>query len=221
MIYLNDSLENVETQPNYILRTQTKTNKQIVDFCLQYKSWKNTTQSYLYFSIFLFFEIFLQSKICLFSRNFQKNHESVFLDYINNSYLMVLRLYKKITKKFNLYNFLTVMFYSFMYKDLVMLKNFLIRRFNYMNFKNHKRCLLMIRYSCLLIMSFLMGYRYTRGFKLSISGKIGAAGNSKKKKWTYEIGSTDISSKLNRLKFETFQFWTTTGCLGVKMYLSY
>lgn len=177
--------------------------------------------SYIQFSIFLFFEKFLNTSLVLFNRNYLSKLNKTYISFINNTYLSLLKMYRKIAKKFNLYNFLTILFCSLYFKDMVILKNFLIKRFNTNNFKRHKRILSMLRHVFKIIVSFLMGRRIILGFKFSIAGKIGLAGSSKKKKWTFKKGSINLSSKIKKLKMEYFQFWTTTGCLGAKLYLSF
>jgi ribosomal protein S3 len=59
------------------------------------------------------------------------------------------------------------------------------------------------------------------GFYISISGKIGAAGSTKKKKWSYMNGKLNMSVKSCKLKYEISSLWTRSGCLGLKLYLAY
>jgi hypothetical protein len=69
-----------------------------------------------------------------------------------------------------------------MYQDLILLRKFCEERFKSIAFKKHKRILSMLRYTFKLVSSFMIKHNIILGFYISISGKIGAAGSTKKKK---------------------------------------
>lgn len=182
---------------------------------------KKDEEAYTYFSIFMFLENFLNRRISFFNRGAYNSFSSNIISSINLCYIYILRLYRRVARNFNLYSFLYVLATSFYYKDVILLKNFLIEKIRKLSFKKHKRLLSMLRYAFRLIGSMMIRNQSILGFKMLLTGKIGMAGSTKKKKWNYRIGMISMSTKKNRLKFETFQLWTRTGCLGVKLYIAF
>ena len=142
-------------------------------------------------------------------------------NFLNIFYLNLLKIYKKSLKYLNLYNFILIFFSSLVLRDLVFLKNFLQVKLKNISFKKHKKILLVFRYIFKYISSYLIENSRLLGFKMILSGKIGMAGSSKKKKWIFKNGEIKTSSKNNKLKLEVFNIWTKAGTLGAKIYLSY
>ena len=143
---------------------------------------KIKSTSYVYFSIFLFFEKFFNTSIFVFNRSIYNTFNYRIVSSINLCYIYILRLYKRISKNFNLYSFLYCLAASMYYKDITLLKNFFIEKIKKLSFRKHKRLLSMLRYAFRLIGSMMIKNKSILGFKMFLSGKIGMAGSTKKKK---------------------------------------
>lgn len=182
---------------------------------------KGKINNYIYFTLALFLENYLNKKVAISNRILNNFVSLTSYNFINIFYLNLLRIYKKNMKFLSLYNFILIFFYSLIFKDIVLLKNFLQLKFKTISFKKHKKILLIIRYMFRYISTYLIENGHILGFKLVISGKIGMAGSSKKKRWIFKNGEIKTSSKNNKLKIEVFNIWTKAGSLGSKIYLSY
>lgn len=213
----------------YILEDKNKikssnlNNFNIINYCnniLQINSHKESS-NYLYLSLGLFIESFVKYKTIMFNRINWQTYDSQLVIFLNNFFLNLLKLYKKNTKNLMLYNTLMIIFLSLFFKDIVLLKNFLTVKFKYITFKKHKKLLTTYRYIIKHISTYLIEKKIISGFKLTISGKIGMAGSSKKKKWLFKNGELKLSSKTTKLKYEVFNVWTKAGTLGIKLYLAY
>lgn len=176
---------------------------------------------WVYFSIFTFLENLYGHNIFYVNRVSLNLLPSFYINNINSSYLLIIKVYKRTALNFKLYNFLYILSVSFFFKDLTILKNFLSLKIKQITFKKHKKILSMLRYAFKLISSFFITYKELKGFKIYISGKIGAGGSVKKKTWLYKNGTTQVSSKNARIKYDVFQLWTYSGSLGVKVNLVY
>lgn len=87
--------------------------------------------------------------------------------------------------------------------------------------KNHKKFLnllkaIMIKYSHIFLESFRL-----KGFFFDIRGKVGVAGNSKKRHFFFRIGKINLSKKDAKLDYQQNIVNTSFGVLGVTMILSY
>lgn len=182
---------------------------------------QNAITNYIYISLGLFVETFTKYKITIFNRINWQTYDVMFLVFLNNFYINLVKLYKRNTKNLMLYNTLVLIFLSLFFKDLVLLKNFITLKFKHTTFKKHKKLLTIYRYIIKYISTYLMEKKIISGVKLIISGKIGMAGSSKKKKWMFKNGELKLSSKTTKLKYEVFHIWTKAGTLGVKLYLAY
>lgn len=177
--------------------------------------------SYVYISLCTFFEHFTTSQIIFFNRTLLGFMPTQILMFLNTCYSLTLKLYKRTGKKFSLYSFMYLVSTAFFIKDLTVLKHFFEEKFKNKAFKKHRRILSMLRYVFKLISSIMIRQGIISGFKMLLAGKIGAAGSTKKKIWAYKIGRTNQSTKFYRLKHTVSNLWTRTGCLGLKLYLSY
>lgn len=60
-----------------------------------------------------------------------------------------------------------------------------------------------------------------KGFFFDIRGKVGVAGNSKKRHFYFYIGKLSLSEKSSRIEHKQGIIKTHTGCLGVTFILNY
>lgn len=138
--------------------------------------------SWVQFSIISFFEKIFLHNVFFFNRAGLSTVPLNLVRLANIFYIFILKLYKKTAKIFNLYIFMMVLFISFFNKDLELLKGFLIEKFKKNTFKKHKKYLTIFRYLLKLVTTVMIKHEFISGYKILISGKIGAAGSTKKKK---------------------------------------
>jgi hypothetical protein len=89
------------------------------------------------------------------------------------------------------------------------------------HFKNHKKFLnlfklIMLKYSYVFLETFRL-----KGFFFDIRGKVGVAGNSKKRHFFFRIGKINLSTKGFKLDHQQNIVNTSFGVLGVTMILAY
>lgn len=182
---------------------------------------RNVEQSCVFISLFTAIEQLSNSRVTLVNRFGLGDYSARYFPYINVCYFYVRRVYRRVAKKFTLYTFLYLLTTALITKDLSLLKHFFEEKFKNLKFKKHRRILSMLRYIFRLILRRLVKQEIVKGFRLELTGKIGAAGSVKKKKWTFKYGCIKLSSKHNFLKYEVGSLWTRTGCLGLRLYLAY
>ena len=181
----------------------------------------NKKDSFLlhYVTLHNFLESMSKSKIVIVNRSSLNKHPD-YLNMINNIYLLVKKIYKRSVRRFNLYNFIYVLVSSLVLNDIIVFKNFVQKKMSGVRFKKHKRLLSMFRYAFRLATSYFLYRGFIKGFFFVMSGKIGIGGSVKKRVWKYTTGSVNLSCKKSKVKYQLFQVWTRTGCLGCKVGLS-
>ena len=172
-----------------------------------------------YITLHNFLENISKSKIVIVNRSSLNKHPD-YLNMINNIYLLVKKIYKRSVRRFNLYNFIYILISSLVLNDIILFKNFVLRKMSGVRFKKHKRLLSMFRYAFRLATSYFLHRGFIKGFFFTMSGKIGIGGSVKKRVWKYTTGSVNLSCKKSKVKYQLFQVWTRTGCLGCKVGLS-
>ena len=172
-----------------------------------------------YITLHNFIENMSKSKIVIANRSSINKHPD-YLNVINNTYLLVKKIYKRSVRHFNLYNFIYILISSLVLNDIIIFKNFVLKKMSGVRFKKHKRLLSMFRYAFRLATSFFFYRGAIKGFFFYLSGKIGIGGSVKRKVWKYSTGSVNLSCKKSKVKYQLFQVWTRTGCLGCKVGLS-
>lgn len=172
-------------------------------------------------TLFSFFQKFFDYNLVLFNRLCTNNFNNNDLIVLKLSYIILFRYYRRYMRKFNLLNFITIVASSFQNKDLILLKNFISNKMRNINFKKHRHFLSFFKYVIYLIGNYFISNNFLKGIYIYISGKIGLYGSVKTRSWTYKVGPISLSSKKNKLRFEIFQIWTGTGCLGIRMAFIY
>lgn len=190
------------------------------DFLSQFSGLTKKSYFLHYVTLHNFLESISKSKVVIVNRS-SLNKNSNHLNVVNNAYFFVKRMYRRSVKKFNLYNFLYILASSLASNDIILFKNFVSKKMSSIRFKRHKRLLSMFRYAFRLVTSFFINRGLIKGFFLTISGKIGIGGSVKRKVWKYTRGSVNLSRKKSKVKYQLFQIWTATGCLGCRLGLSF
>ena len=176
---------------------------------------------------------FLKFFILKFINNFIRDKE-VFLKF-NRSNLLILSdksfyfsLFKKVRylrflndinlKSKAFLNLLLIFLYN---KDTVLFKNAIKNILENLHFKTHRKFL----YNLKIIFKSLATIFYSRfkctGLFIRVKGKIGVGGNSKKRKFTYKLGSFSFTKKNQKLSYSKDSIRTYSGVLGIEIYLTY
>lgn len=137
----------------------------------------------------------------------------------------ILTLFKKLNKKFfkqfQLTQFIELLFFSFLKKDL----SFFIKFFKFilenMFLKKHKK--VFYSFEFILKKFFIKMFYFTRvkGFRFEIAGKLSVTGNSKTRNKIISCGSYSLTNKNLKINYTQDTVRTTTGVLGIKTYLTY
>ena len=165
-----------------------------------------------------FFEYFFKKRFFLKISNNKK--------IINlNKMLFVFEKYNKnffkINKSIFLSEMVEIIWISFLNKDLVFLKNWLIKILNSLNLINHKKFFNVFHDIINENFELLSNNLNINGFYFCVKGKIGLSGNAKKKKFFFKNGFLKISSKNSKLEVQKLEVKTNCGSLGINIILAY
>jgi hypothetical protein len=106
-------------------------------------------------------------------------------------------------------------------KDLNILSDYVKHVFNTIVFQDHKKFLTNL-YSILEDHgNFFTGCLNINGFFFSINGKVGIAGNGKKKGSFTKFGRLEKSTKFSKIEHKQIVIKTYYGSYGINMFLSY
>jgi hypothetical protein len=184
------------------------------------KTYKFNNIKYIQYYIIGFFENIFNKKISikivsnnLYNFNNLYTLQSIFEDF---KYFNL-----KILRGFNIIEFLEIIWISLQNKDNYLLLNWFKKIMELMHFKNHKKFLnlfklIFIKYSHIFIENFKIS-----GFYFDIRGKVGVAGNSKKRHFFFKIGKINLSKKNTKVDHQQNIVNTSFGVLGVTMILSF
>jgi len=167
-----------------------------------------------------FFEYFFKKKVFLksISNSNVKTHNFNKLSYLFDEF----RFFQlRVVKGLHIIEILEIIWFSLQNKDVYLLINWLRKIMEKTHLKNHKKFLnllkaIMIKYSHIFLESFRL-----KGFFFDIRGKVGVAGNSKKRHFFFRIGKINLSKKDSKLDYQQNIVNTSFGVLGVTMILSY
>ena len=123
--------------------------------------------------------------------------------------------------KFNLFEILEIILYSLYNKDLYMLKNWLVRNFLKLHYKNHNPFLFLFK---VLVTDIFESYRnifHVEGFYFMLKGKVGVTSNAKKKRVFFKIGPSNKNKKYKKSDFQQGVLKVSSGSLGLTMILTY
>lgn len=124
-------------------------------------------------------------------------------------------------KNFKIIDFIEIVWYSIMIRDLSLMSVWISKYMESLNFKGHRRFLVFFQ-------NFFKKYGFLfidvlkiEGFYFDIRGKVGVTGNSKKRHTTFKVGSLKRSSKNFRIDFNQNLVRTPSGVMGLTYILSY
>jgi len=127
----------------------------------------------------------------------------------------------KFSRFFHISEMIEIIWYSFEFRDLNILSDWLIKMLTLINLNNHKKFLNLFQNTLLEFSSIFLTSLQIKGFFFKIKGKIGLTGNAKKKQNKIRIGRLYLSSKLHKIVCEKNISKTHYGVLGFVMILTY
>ena len=182
--------------------------------------------SNVHYYVISFFENFLKKKFLIksvtnrFFKKILKKRKLKFYRlkkiFYKNKKLTISRV-----SKFNLLEILELIFYSLYYKDVYILKNWFLRNFSRLHYKNQKKFLSFFK---ILITDVFETYKYSfgiKGFYFIVKGKIGVTSNAKKKTVFFRIGPLNKSSKNQKIDFQQGVVKASSGSSGLLMIITY
>lgn len=127
----------------------------------------------------------------------------------------------RLVKSFHASEMLEIIWYSFEFKDLNILSNWIIKTLNLINLKNHKKFLNLFQSILIEYSNVYLSFLNINGFFFKIKGKIGLTGNAKKKQLKFKIGKLNLSDRSTKTLCEKGVSKTNYGVLGFVMILSF
>jgi len=180
---------------------------------------KFTIQSQHHISFFIncfiikFCEIFFKKRVLFFFKK-PKHH--------NSNLDLFVGFFKKIKQPFSVRfdkkNCIFLIYYSMLLKDSSLFLTNIINIFENNRIKSQKKIFFFLK-NLILRFSIFFKRLLIRGVFFDIRGKIGATGNSKKKRLFFKCRKHSLTNKRLRINFSNGVVRTTTGVLGVSTYI--
>ena len=187
-----------------------------------FRKYFNSMQFYVisYFESFLKKKFFIKSITNKFFKKILKT-KKIKYSYIYKIYYKNKKSVSSRVSKFNLFEILEIIFYSLFYKDVYILKNWFLRNFNKLHYKNQKKFLFFFK---ILITDVFETYKYSfgiKGFYFFLKGKVGVTSNAKKKTAFFRLGPLSKSSKNKKIDFQQGVVKASSGTSGLLMIITY
>lgn len=190
-------------------------------FFSKYRVGPNINYSiYMHFYILSFLENIFKKNFFLktFNNNFQKIKEVASINLMYNNY----KNYKpKFLKKFSITDLIEIIWYSFLFKDLNMLSNWFCNLLELTKFLMHRKILIFFGNFIKKYSNLFMKDLNIKGFFFDIRGKVGVAGNSKKRHFFFKFGKLSRSTKKSKMNFKQAVVRTPSGAMGVTFLLNF
>lgn len=188
------------------------------------KYYTNFYQNNLYFIRFFIFKYL----------NTFLNNKNLFLSLQKNNIKIIEKssLYKLLINKtrrlgflkeisFKIKSFINLVLICLYNKDIILLKNTIKGILEKLHFKKHKKFLYNLKV-LLKSIAYIFFYKFKcLGLYIKIKGKIGVGGSSKKKIFTFKLGSFSFTKKSQKLIYTKDSIRTYSGVLGFESYLTY
>lgn len=168
-----------------------------------------------------FLEIFLQNAVWL-KINAQANKIIV-----PSVYKLLTEIYNKqkqdslpLGKHFYLQEIIEIIYIALYNRDIQIISRWIKKIMEKIHLKKHKKFIKVIHN---IFKNNLELLKITNiiGISMDIRGKLASAGNSKKRHYSFQVGSTALTSKNHDLSLHQINIRTTTGVLGLTILLSY
>ena len=191
--------------------------KKIINLFYSYKL-QPYYNEYYNFYLLNFLELFLKQKVWIKICNKSLVPKKV-VRYLKKLFKKNKSYQNKIGRYFYLLEFYEILYISIFYRDLHFFANWFKKIMEKLHIRKHKKLLKIIKYT-------LRDYKFLSllnaiGFMMDVRGKLGAAGNSKKKHYSFTVGHVSFTTKNHDLVLVQTTVRTSTGVLGVSMFLSH
>jgi hypothetical protein len=216
--YMSESRKqfNNNNSTNY---TPLQNLNQIVQECIFYKFKKNSTPhffKYFYHYISSYLESFLKKKLFL-KISTKLDVKSSSLDELNVIFNKHRSSQSRVGRGFFFFEMLEIVFLSFFHKDLNLLIDWFVKTMERIQFRNHKKFLTVFKFILTTYSEFFIYSNGVGGFFFDIRGKVGVAGNAKKRHFSFNEGKFSKTTKLSKFDYQQQIVRTFTGALGVTM----
>lgn len=131
------------------------------------------------------------------------------------------KLNKKFFKQFQMAQFIELLFFSFLKKDLSFFVKFFKLILENMFLKKHKKIFYTFEFILNKFFTKMFYFTGVKGFRFEIAGKISVTGNSKTRNKIVSYGAYSLTNKSLKINYTQDTVRTTTGILGIKTYLTY
>lgn len=196
-------------------------NKRIYSFFFN-KFKFNYNLNYIIFNnklILNFIEFFSKKKVSItVSNNYFNKLNNPFLLSLLNEY----NYFKPVFfKNSSVLNFIEVIWYSFLLKDLNIISDWISKFMEGLNFKNHKRFVMFFQNFINKNSGVFINTLGIKGFFFDIRGKVGVTGSSKKRHFFVKFGRLNKSSKNQKIDFNQNLVRSYSGVMGVTYIICY
>lgn len=181
---------------------------------------QNATSAYFYVQFVLtFLEKYTKKKIWL-RLNTKTQLNQFWLNYctmFNNTQSFHI---KKLYKLINTQELLEIFIQTLITCDLKILLFFIKLKLENTHFKNHKK-ILSILFDTFKKNKAALALSGVKGFSFDIRGKVGVAGNAKKRHLFFSMGKISTTSQNLKAQWQQINVWTPTGQMGVTCLIQY
>lgn len=175
---------------------------------------------YIQFYILGFMENFFKKKILLkLSNNFFRKTGN--FKFLNSIFLENKNYQPKYMKGFYICDFIEILWYSFFLKDLTLINDWFCKFFEATHFRFHRKFILFLQNFMNKHSHIFINVLKIKGFFFDIRGKVGVAGNSKKRHYFFRFGELNKSTKSRKINFNQSVIRTPSGALGLTLIINY
>ena len=185
----------------------------------------NTTPDFFnfYYSVFFkFLEKKINKRILVNFRNrmLLKDKKSTRFK-INKFFRRFFYIQRRMGKGFFIKEMIEIFYLSFLFKDILLITNWISRTFYRLHFRQHKKFVSVIKYLINSLFDFFITSNKIRGFFYDLRGKVGVRGNSRKRHVFISVGKKTRTTKKYRYCYDFRIIRTDTGCMGMHTLMVY
>lgn len=131
------------------------------------------------------------------------------------------KLSKRMGKGFFLNEMVHLFFLAFLFKDALMIANWISRSLSRLNFKIHKKLVVIVKNLVNKNKNIFMLNTKCLGFFFDLRGKVGVVGNARKRHVFISIGKHTYTTKSLKFFYDFRIIRTGTGCMGMHTIIMY
>lgn len=185
----------------------------------------NITPDYFRFyynAFFKFLEYKMTKKILVNYRNKMILNEKPYLrSIINKYYKKYFYIQRRMGKGFFVNEMIEIFYLSFLFKDILLISNWISRTIDRLNFRHHKKFVRTIKFILKDLFYFFFTSNNIYGFFYDLRGKVGVRGNARKRHVIISLGKNTRTSKKFRYCYDFRVIRTDTGSMGMHTMMLY